>query len=65
MLNPDQLRFRQEGRDFIAFNSEGQRGKRVFRSDTEVPHDDFKAAEKALKEFVIWCYDRRIAPVRA
>lgn len=59
MLNPDQVHFRQEGGEFFTVDPEtGERLKRVFKAGQ-------KTGETALKEFVIWCYDRRITPVRA
>lgn len=53
------LPFTQDGAEF--FN---EHGKLIYRYRGKVPDKDIKAAELALKHFLIWCHDHRVDPVR-
>lgn len=58
MLNEAKIHFRQEGGEFFSIDPEtGDTLKRAFKAGQ-------LTGDAALKEFVIWCYDRRLTPVR-
>jgi hypothetical protein len=62
MLNPDQCRFTSDGPVFTRHWEDGG-SKKVFTADGRFD-DAAKPEEGWLKEFVVWCYDRRMTPVR-
>lgn len=70
MLNPDQIRFTQDGAEFTGqvFDPTGEalsRRKKVFTASCNAPDGDRAAGELALKQFIEWCHDHRVTPVRA
>lgn len=65
MLNPEKMHFRQDGAEFTVVDPETSAPlKRVFLSKARVGPRDY-APDVYLKDFVIWCYDHRLTPVRA
>lgn len=65
MLNEERLHFTQDGNVFYREpGATDPRRKKVFTASVPMPDGDVGIAEAALKEFVIWCYDRHITPVR-